>query len=248
MGDNDTFAIVTGGGRGIGRAIALALAADGYGVGVADIDWPAATCVVDTLVSAGHVAVPIGMDVRSSSNVNRLVSEFVDQFGRIDVLVTNAGITGRDAQVVELTDEEWLGVLAVDLNGVFFCTRAVLRHMLRVGKGSIVNIASIAGKEGNPKMAAYSAAKGAVIAFTKSVAKEVARQGIFVHCIAPAVIETELLDQLTPQQVQYMLDRVPLGRFGKPEEVGELVRFLVSDRFKFSTGACFDLSGGRAVY
>jgi NAD(P)-dependent dehydrogenase (short-subunit alcohol dehydrogenase family) len=248
MSTERQVAFVTGAGKGIGRAIAIGLAQDGMLVVVADLDLPSAERVSDEIRALGNTNMALGVDVRDRNQVDHAIAGTLSSFGRVDVLVNNAGITGRAIPVVEMTDKDWLDVLAVDLNGVFFCTRSVLSHMIQEGRGRIVNIASIAGKEGNPNMAAYSAAKAAVIAFTKAVAKEVAHAGVFVHCVAPGVIETELLDQLTPEQVKYLLDRVPLGRFGRPEEVASLVRFLVSENFTFSTGACFDLSGGRAVY
>ena len=241
-------ALVTGAGRGIGRAIALGLAEDGLRIAIFDINLPAAEETVAAIRSRGGEALAFEGDVSRKPDVEQAVAKVLAAFGSVDVLVNNAGIVGRAIPVADMTDEDWSSVLAVDLNGVFFFTRAVLPHMLRQNSGRIINIASIAGKEGNPNMAAYSAAKGAVIAFTKSVAKEVAAKGIRAHSIAPGVIKTELLNQLTSAQVQYLLDRIPMGRFGHVEEVANLVRFLASERMTFSTGACFDVSGGRAVY
>src|SRR5205823_10290704 len=170
------------------------------------------------------------------------------RFGRINALVNNAGVTGPSMPLQDYPDDEWRRVLAVDLDGTFNCCKAVLPHMLGAGSGRIVNVASIAGKDGNPNMCAYSAAKAAVIGLTKSLGKELATSGILVNCVTPAVIETELLRELTDEAVKYMLQRVPMGRPGKVDEVAALVAWLASEACSFSTGAVFDISGGRATY
>jgi 3-oxoacyl-[acyl-carrier protein] reductase len=162
--------------------------------------------------------------------------------------VNNAGIAGKAAPIWEQTDSDWLNVLAVDLNGVFFMCRAVIPHMRSRGYGRIVNIASVAGKEGNPNMVAYSASKAAVIGLTKSIAKEVASEGICINAVSPAVIRTKILDQLTPAQVAYMVERIPMRRTGQPEEVAAVVHFLASRDCSFVTGQCYDVSGGRSTY
>jgi NAD(P)-dependent dehydrogenase (short-subunit alcohol dehydrogenase family) len=164
------------------------------------------------------------------------------------VLVNNAGIAGRTASLLEVTDQDWDEMMAVDLRSVYLCCQAVLPSMIERRSGAIVNVASIAGKEGNPNMVPYSTAKAGVIGLTKALAKEVAPHGIRVNAVAPAVIETDILQQLTPQQVEYMKSRVPLGRLGKPEEVAAVIAFLASEKASFVTGQCYDVSGGRASY
>jgi NAD(P)-dependent dehydrogenase (short-subunit alcohol dehydrogenase family) len=164
------------------------------------------------------------------------------------VLVCSAGVSGDSLSTVDVTDAEWERVLAVNASGVFYANRAALPGMLRRGYGRVVNVASIAGKEGNPMAAAYSASKAAVIAMTKSIGKDVAGTGVLVNAIAPAVIETPMLGDMTSEHLEYMVARIPLGRTGRPEEVAHLVAFLASEEMAFATGACFDLSGGRAVY
>ena len=172
----------------------------------------------------------------------------VERFGGIDILVNNAGIAGGSKPSWEFTPDEWRQVIEIDLTGVFLCCRAVVPVMRPRGWGRIVNIASIAGKEGNPNAAHYSAAKAGVIGFTKALGKELATSGILVNCITPAVIETDILKQITPQHVEYMRSKIPMGRFGKKEEAAALVAWLCSDECSFTTGGVFDLSGGRATY
>jgi 3-oxoacyl-[acyl-carrier protein] reductase len=241
-------AIVTGAGRGIGLAIARRLAAAGARVVAADINLASAQATAAALVADGGAAIALHCDVAVPDSVEALMQATLAAYERIDVLVNNAGIVGRAAPIQEQTIAEWEQMLAIDLTGVFLCCRAVIPHMLARGSGRIINIASIAGKEGNPNMAPYSAAKAGVIGLTKALAKEVARQGILVNCVAPALIETHMVGELTPQQVAYLTDRIPLGRLGRPEEVAALVHWLASDDCSFSTGAVFDLSGGRATY
>jgi 3-oxoacyl-[acyl-carrier protein] reductase len=172
----------------------------------------------------------------------------LSETGRLDILVNNAGIAGRAVPLWEQTDDDWSKILAINLTGVFLCSRAVIQHMRTQQYGRIVNIASIAGKEGNPRMTGYSATKAAVIGFTKSLAKEVATEGICVNAVSPAVIKTKILDQLTPEQVDYMTQRIPMRRPGLPEEIAAVVHFLASPDCSFVTGQCYDASGGRATY
>ncbi|MDP9093133.1 MAG: SDR family oxidoreductase [Actinomycetota bacterium] len=241
---SDRVAIVTGAARGIGLAIATRLSSDGFSVVVADTD----TAVAEQPALALPSAISCHVDVSQPASVRDMVDSTLSHFGRVDVLVNNAGITGPSAPLSSYPDEEWRRVQSVDLDGVFYCCKAVLPQMQKQGKGRIINMASVAGKEGNPNMCAYSAAKAGVIGLTKSLGKELATTGILVNCVTPAVIETELLRELSPEAVRYMLERVPMGRAGRLEEVAALVAWLASDECSFSTGAVFDLSGGRATY
>jgi 3-oxoacyl-[acyl-carrier protein] reductase len=193
-------------------------------------------------------AVALVGDVSDSADVNAAVARATSELGPIDVLVCSAGVTGASVSTVDVTDDEWRRVMAIDADGVFFCNRAVLPGMIERGYGRIVNVASIAGKEGNPMAAAYSAAKAAVIGMTKSIGKDVARTGVIVNCIAPAVIETPILEGLSDEHVDYMIERIPMGRMGSADEVATLACWLASEECSFSTGATYDISGGRAVY
>jgi 3-oxoacyl-[acyl-carrier protein] reductase len=186
--------------------------------------------------------------VSRAKDVDGAVARVTQAWGRLDVLVNNAGITGRSFPIWELSDEDWQRVIDVDLTSVFLCCRAAVKVMLRQGGGRIVNIASIAGKEGNPTLVPYSSAKAGVIGLTKALAKEVATRGILVNAVAPAVIGTELLRQMEQSTVDLLVSKIPMGRVGRPEEVAALVAWLASDECSFSTGAVYDLSGGRATY
>ena len=238
-------ALVTGAARGIGLAIASRFVADGARVALLDLD-KAATEAAALKLGAG--AIGIVADVTRSAQVNAAVRQVVDTWGRLDIMVNNAGITGRSFPVWELTDEDWQTVLDVDLTSVFYGCRAAVKVMLEQGVGRIVNIASIAGKEGNPTLLPYSSAKAGVIGLTKSLAKEVATRGILVNAVAPAVIGTEMLKQMEKSTVDLLISKIPMGRVGTPEEVAALVTWLASDECSFSTGAVYDLSGGRATY
>jgi 3-oxoacyl-[acyl-carrier protein] reductase len=241
-------AIVTGAGRGIGLAIAQRLATAGGAVVVADIDAGLARAAAADLSAIGAEASAVTVDVADAGSVGRMVAAVLAERGRIDILVNNAGIVGHAAPIQEQRDEDWARMLAIDLTGVFYCCRAVIPAMLERRRGRIINIASIAGKEGNPNMVPYSAAKAGVIGLTKALAKEVARQGILVNAVAPALIDTGMVDEITPEQVRYLTERIPMGRLGRREEVAALVHWLASDEVSFSTGAVFDCSGGRATY
>lgn len=237
-------AIVTGAATGIGEAIARRLSAAGASVAVADIDEAAAAATAAQIPNA----FPVYIDITSADSVTKAVDAVVAKFGKIDILVNNAGTAGKVATLVDQTEDEWRRVIDVNLMGVFLCTRAVMPLFRKQGYGRVVTLASIAGKEGNPNMSAYSATKAAVIGFTKSVAKEVATENICVNAVSPAVVQTKILDQLTPQQVSYMTDKIPMRRTGKPEEIAAVVHFLASPDCSFVTGQCYDASGGRATY
>ncbi len=240
-------AIVTGGARGIGRAIAERLLASGAAVSLWDIDADALAQAAADLSPAGTVHTR-AVDLANVDDVHAAADATVAALGRLDILVNNAGITGGNARTWELQPAEWRRVLETNLHGVFHCCHAVVPHLLANGYGRVVNIASIAGKEGNPNAAHYSASKAAVIALTKSLGKELATANITVNAVAPAVIATDILAQMTPAHVDYMLAKIPMGRFGTREEAAALVAWLCSEDCSFSTGAVFDLSGGRATY
>jgi 3-oxoacyl-[acyl-carrier protein] reductase len=238
-------AIVTGGARGIGRAIVERLIADGAKVLIGDIDLNEGQSVAATL---GERAAAFPLDVTSESSWQEAIAAATALGGRVDILVNNAGIAGRSAPSWEITLDEWTQLIQIDLTGVFLGCKSVLPGMIESGYGRIVNIASIAGKEGNPNAVPYSAAKSGVIGLTKAVAKEVATKGVLVNAIAPAVIETEILRQVSAEHVAYMTSRIPMGRVGQTHEVAALASWLCSDEVTFSTGAVFDISGGRATY
>jgi 3-oxoacyl-[acyl-carrier protein] reductase len=241
-------AIVTGGAKGIGRAICERFAQSGANVCVADMDRAATEQAVKELTKHGVKAVGSAANIAVAADVQTMVKTCVDAFGALDILVNNAGIAGKAAPIWETDEAEFRKVTDINQIGLWLCCKYAVDQMRKQKKGRIVNIASVAGKEGNPRMMAYSASKAAVIGITKSLAKEVVGDGIIVNCITPAVIHTTILDQLTPEQVKYMTDRIPMGRTGKPEEVAALVHFLSSDDCSFSTGAVFDITGGRATY
>ncbi len=241
MTNDDRFsgrvALVTGAASGIGAAAAERLLAEGARVGAFDLR-PAGIAGVLELTG----------DVALSQDVDAAVARTTAELGPIDVLVCSAGVPGASLRTQDVSDEEWKRVLAINTDGVFWCNRAVAPGMADRGYGRIVNVASIAGKEGNPMAAAYSASKAAVIALTKAVGKDFARTGVAVNCIAPAVIETPILDGLSPEHVDYMVERIPMGRMGTPAEVAALICWLASEECSFSTGATFDISGGRATF
>jgi len=242
------ISIVTGGAMGIGREIALRLARDGSDVAIVDIEKEPAQEVVKEIQSMGRKSLFFEADVAQWDQVKAMVEGVLKDFKGVDILINNAGIVGPFVPVWEYRVEDWDRVMEVNMKGIFLCCKAVMPSMLEGKSGRIVNIASIAGKEGNPRMSAYSSSKAAVIAFTKSLAKEVAQQNIMVNCITPALIETHMMEIMESEQREFLLAKIPMGRFGKPFEVAALVRFLVSDECSFSTGQCYDISGGRAVY
>lgn len=239
------IAIVTGAAQGIGLAIAQRLHTSGAFVWLWDLDPAKASEAAETL---GERAAAIGVDVSSADAVTEATNTVISDSGRVDILVNNAGISGANAPVHEYPVDEWRQVIDINLTGTFICSRAVVPHMIAAGSGRIVNIASVAGKEGNPNAAAYSASKAAVIALTKSLGKELAEHDIAVNAITPAAARTALFDQMTEEHVNYMLSKIPRGRFVKVEEIAAMVAWLSSEENAFATGAVFDLSGGRATY
>lgn len=240
--------VITGGGGGIGLAVARSFAEAGAVVVLSDVRADAAQAAASGLRDAGWRAVAVGADVTVRRDVESLVAKVLGDFGGIDIFVNNAGIMGPTAPLWEVSDESWKRVLEVDLSSVFLCCRTVIPHMRARGHGAIVNVASIAGKEGTPLLAPYSVAKAGIIALTKALGKEVILDGVRVNCVAPAVIDTPLLEQLAPDAVRTMLGKAPMGRFGTAEEVAAVVHFLASDEASFVTAQCYDASGGRATY
>jgi len=223
-------AVVTGGAQGIGAAIVERLRSSGAKVKVWDLDGS------------------LRVDVSHPAEVERATRDAIKELGRIDVLVNNAGIAGPNLPTVDYPVEEWERVLRVNLTSQFLCCREVAPHMARAGYGRIVNIASIAGKEGNPNAVAYSASKAGVIALTKSLGKELAQSGVLVNCVTPAAARTAIFDQMSDAHIEYMLSRIPLKRFVNVDEIAALACWLASEDCSFSTGAVFDISGGRATY
>jgi len=230
-------ALVTGGSSGIGAAVAERLHDEG-----------ARVASLDLIETAPEGVLALTGDVRSSAEIEAAFDRAEAELGPLDVLVCSAGITGDSLRTVDVGDEEWRRVLAINADGVFFCNRAAVARMARRDYGRIVNVASIAGKEGNPMAAAYSASKAAVIALTKAIGKDLAGTNVLVNCIAPAVIETPLLAQMSEEHIGYMVEKIPMGRLGQTHEVAALVAWLASEECSFSTGATYDISGGRAVY
>jgi 3-oxoacyl-[acyl-carrier protein] reductase len=237
-------AVITGGASGIGRDIAARLVAEGAAVSLWDRD-EAALAEAAAATSAGHSRV---LDITDAAEVSRAADETAAALGKLDILIASAGITGPNTTLWEYPIEDWRRVIDVNLNGLFYCNRALVPHLLRNGYGRIVNIASIAGKEGNPNASAYSASKAGVIGLTKSLGKELAKTEIRVNCVTPAAVKTAIFDQMTQQHIDFMLSKIPVGRFGAPSEVTSLVCWLASEECSFSTGAVFDVSGGRATY
>jgi 3-oxoacyl-[acyl-carrier protein] reductase len=240
---SDKVAIVTGGGRGIGRAIALKLAGVGVVVVVTDILEKEAQAVAGEIESAGGRSLAVAADVSQASDVARLVEETTKAFGRVDILVNNAGIA-RDQLLVRMSDEDWDKVLDVDLKSVFLCTKAVMRPMLKARWGRIINLSSIAGLVGNAGQANYSSAKAGVIGFTRTVAKEVGSHGVTVNAIAPGFIETDMTRQMNEQRRQEIRKYIPLDRFGTPQDVAEVVAFLASEEAGYITGQVLSVDGG----
>jgi 2-dehydro-3-deoxy-L-rhamnonate dehydrogenase (NAD+) len=230
-------ALITGGAGDIGGAVVRRLQAGGARVATLDLH----PSPVDGVLS-------LTGDVSASADVDAAVARTEAELGPLDVMVCAAGVTGDSLATIDVPDDEWRRVLAINCDGVFWCNRAAARLMIPRGYGRIVNVASIAGKEGNPMAGAYSASKAAVIAMTKSIGKDLAQTGVLVNCVTPAVIEGQMLGDMSEEHVSYMLSRIPMGRMGQPGEVASLIAYLASEECTFSTAAVFDVSGGRATY
>ncbi len=241
-------AVVTGGASGIGLAIAARFAASGARVALWDVDGAAAIRAAAQLAPGGGTHLGVAVDVVDERSVAAALASTVAQFAGVDILVCSAGITGPNRTTWEYDPADWRRVMDVNVNGVFLCNRAVVPGMLERDYGRIINIASIAGKDGNPNASAYSTSKAAVIGLTKSIGKETARTGIRVNCITPAAVRTPIFDQMSQEHIDFMLSKIPMGRFGLVEEIASMVAWLASEECSFSTGAVFDVSGGRAVY
>lgn len=243
----DRRAVITGGAQGFGRAVAERLLQSGARVSLWDRDAELLPTAAREMSALGEVTTSV-VDVSDEAQVDAATAETVQRFGGIDILVANAGIAGSTVPVWEFPVDSWRQVLDVNLTGVFLCCRAIVPHMRSQNYGRIVNVASIAGKEGNPNASGYSASKAGVIALTKSLGKELAGQNIAVNCITPAAARTRILEQTTQAHIDYMLSKIPRGRFLQVEELASMVAWLVSEENSYTTGAVFDLSGGRATY
>ena len=240
-------AVVTGGAQGIGLSIGHRLLASGASVSLWDRDGEALLAAVKQLGECNSISVET-VDVASEESVSAATTATIEKHGQIDILIANAGIAGPNHTTWEYPIEAWKQVIDINLVGVFLCCHAIVPHMVRQGYGRILNVASIAGKEGNANASAYSASKAGVIALTKSLGKETARQNIAVNCITPAAARTCIFEQMTKEHVEFMLSRIPRGRFLEVDEVSAMVAWLVSEENSFTTGAVFDLIGGRATY
>jgi len=243
----DSAAAVTGGARGIGFAVAERLARAGVRVALWDLDRARAESSAKELAAAGKV-IAVAVDITDEAAVARALAETTDRIGKLDIFVNNAGIAGASKTLWDYTPEEWRQVFRINVEGMYLCCRAVVPQMIERGYGRIVNVASIAGKEGNPNAAAYRASKAAVMGLTKSLAKELATKGVIVNSVTPAAVKTEIFQQISQAHIDYMLSKIPMGRFGKVEEMAAMICWLASEDCSFTTGAVFDLSGGRATY
>lgn len=241
------IALVTGAARGIGLATVKRFSGEGATVIMADINTDQLDAARAGFGEEERISA-IRCDVSCRADVEAMIRQSEEKYGRIDILINNAGIAGRAVPIEGVTDDDWEIMMAVNLRSAFLCCQAVVPGMKARRYGRIVNVASIAGKEGNANMIPYSTAKAGLIGLTKALAKEVAGAGVYVNAISPAVIQTPILEQVTPEQVSQMLQRIPLGRAGKPEEVAALICWLASDEATFTTGQCVDISGGRATY
>jgi NAD(P)-dependent dehydrogenase (short-subunit alcohol dehydrogenase family) len=238
-------AVITGGAAGLGFAIAQRLLASGATLTLWDRDAQALARAAAELGAGVHT---VAVDVGEHASVLRAVQQTLAHAPAVDVLVNSAGVTGPNVKVWDYPPEAWQQVMQVNLNGLFYCCREIVPLMRERNYGRVVNIASVAGKDGNPNASAYSASKAAVIALTKSLGKELADTGVRVNCVTPAAVKTAIFDQMSPEHIAFMLSKIPMGRFGTPEEVAAMVAWLSTEECSFSTGAVFDLSGGRSTY
>ena len=242
---NGRHAVITGGATGLGYAIAQRVLASGGSVTLWDRDDKALARACGEL---GAKAVAVQVDVGDHASVVAAVKQTLERNKTIDALVNSAGVAGANAKTWDYDLQEWHKVIQVNLNGLFYCCREIVPHMRASNYGRIVNIASVAGKDGNPNASAYSASKAAVIGLTKSLGKELADTGIRVNCVTPAAVKTAIFDQISAEHIQFMLSKIPMGRFGTPQEIAAMVGWLCTEDCSFSTGAVFDLSGGRSTY
>jgi 2-dehydro-3-deoxy-L-rhamnonate dehydrogenase (NAD+) len=238
-------AIVTGGASGLGYAISERMIASGATVTWWDVNPEVMTNAAKTIGADVHCE---KVDVTQHTSVVAALARTISKRGKVDILVNSAGITGPNVKLAEYPTEAWAQVINVNLNGTFHCCRELAAHMQGNSYGRIVNIASVAGKEGNPNASAYSASKAGVIALTKSLGKELANNGVLVNCVTPAAVKTAMFDQMTPEHIAFMLSKIPMSRFGNPDEIAAMVAWLCTEDCSFSTGGVFDLSGGRATY
>jgi 2-dehydro-3-deoxy-L-rhamnonate dehydrogenase (NAD+) len=238
-------AVITGGASGIGFEVASRLAAEGAKVCLWDVDQAGLDRATGAL---GQASMGVRVNIAAPEEVERAARQTAEALGGIDILVASAGITGPNTVVWEYPVDAWRQVMEINVNGMFYCNRAVVPHMLSGGYGRIVNVASVAGKEGNPNASAYSTSKAAVIGLTKSLGKELAKNNITVNAVTPAAVRTPIFDQMSQQHIDFMLSKIPMGRFGETKEIAALICWLASEEASFSTGAVFDASGGRATY
>ena len=244
---HDRVAVITGGAQGFGYATASRMLDSGASVMLWDIDANRVEHARGELSGRGNVASTV-VELTQEDSVDAAVKATIERYGQIDILVNNAGITGGNGTTWELDPSVWRRTIEVNLIAPYLVCRAIVPHMMARRYGRIVNIASVAGKDGNPNASAYSASKAAVIALTKSLGKELADTGVRVNCVTPAAVKTAIFDQMSQQHIDFMLSKIPMGRFGTPEEIAAMVGWLCTEECSFSTGAVFDLSGGRATY
>jgi 3-oxoacyl-[acyl-carrier protein] reductase len=243
----DRAAIITGAGQGIGLTVAELMLANGASVSIWDRDQRLLDTLAERYGSDSRVQL-LNVDIGKLEDVGSATQEVKNRFGKIDILINNAAIVGPNANTWEYPPQAFMDVVHIGLVGTFFVSRTVVPHMIAQNYGRIVNVASVAGKEGNPNAAHYSASKAGLIGYTKSLAKELATKGVLVNCVTPAAAKTDIFNQMTEQHIAFMLSKIPMGRFVEPEEIAALICWLASPDCSFSTGAVFDISGGRATY